>query len=101
MTRFLIFFICFLKEWKEDLRSLVDAISDPGKTERRMLQMARSKIRALYGDDEPGNDYDTLLRKQNFSEILASEKKKLSCDNVSYFSILFYIFVSINRAADI
>lgn len=70
---------------------------DGEEKDKRMVNMANSKIQALYGEDAVGKSFDELksLESETFSDIpefLSSTRKILSFDTVSHFKPLLYSF---------
>ncbi|XP_066573481.1 nuclear GTPase SLIP-GC isoform X2 [Amia ocellicauda] len=74
------------EDWEIELRFLVEIISGEDNSDDDMKQMAKEKVKAIYGPDGIKKSYDELVGSQNFPEIPPSLTKTLSFGDASVLS---------------
>lgn len=91
------------EEWEKELESLLKIKEMDGEEkDKRMVNMANSKIQALYGEDAVGKSFDELksLESETFSDIpefLSSTRKILSFDTATKFSTEIACYIRSKR----
>ncbi|XP_056144427.1 nuclear GTPase SLIP-GC-like [Lampris incognitus] len=80
-------------DWRQELQSIDELLSDEKDMDKQTAEMLKSKIRALYGNDGVGKNVEILMEMQNFSHLFEAGKEYLSSDNVSEFSAQIKNFV--------
>ncbi|XP_041069421.1 nuclear GTPase SLIP-GC-like isoform X2 [Carcharodon carcharias] len=79
------------KEWNEELKVLVelcekDDDSDDDDEDNKEVEMAKNKLKTIYGDYGPEKNYEDLIKMNIYQDIPKSGKKILSEENAEELS---------------